>query len=137
VTEPPEHRVCRTKTTPERRGVESALNEWRLGDSNWRNVYIGTRHVGVIWESGLPALVIAAMNGDPDRDERLRHAGAVGAARDIEAELQTHFDLTGDPGVREAAAVVRAYVARGFQRHAEPPEWPGGHTGTPEPPQTL
>lgn len=168
MTEPPEHRACRTNTNPERRGVESALDQWRLGDSNWRNLYVGTRHVGVIWEPGLPVLVIEAMNADPDRDERLRaegrsqadnaitwgtsclgcadrldgliaerHAGAEETAREIEAELWAHFDRTGDPGVREAAAVVRAYIARGLQRYAEPLERAGGHTGMSEPPQTL
>lgn len=75
MTEPPEHRACRTNTNPERRGVEAALNEWRLGDSNWRNVYIGTRHVGVFWVRGLPEQVIAAMNGNPESDERLRVEG--------------------------------------------------------------
>lgn len=60
--EPPEHRACRTNTNPERRGVEAALDQWRLGDSNWRNVYIGTRHVGVLWEPGLPEYVVATMN---------------------------------------------------------------------------
>jgi hypothetical protein len=53
-----------------------------------------------------------------------RYAGAVQAAREIEAELQAHFDVTGDPGVREAAAVVRAYVARGFQRSTQPTTGP-------------
>jgi hypothetical protein len=162
------HAWRRTKTTPERRGVETALDQWRLGADNWRNVYIGTRHVGVIWESGLPEQVVAAMNGDPDRDERLRaegrrqadnainwgtaclgcadrldsqiterHAGADEAAREIEAEIMAHFDRTGDSGVREAATLVWAYIARGLQRYVEPPGRPDGHTGTSEPPQAL
>lgn len=49
-----------------------------------------------------------------------RHAGADEAARNIEADLMAHFDRTRDPGVREAAAVVRAYIARGLQRYVEP-----------------
>ncbi len=60
--EAPEHRACRDRTPKERRGVEAALGLWRLGDSNWRNIYIGTRHVGVMWEPGLPRQVITAMN---------------------------------------------------------------------------
>ncbi len=60
--EPPEHLACRTNTAGERRGVEAALNEWRLGDSNWRNIYVGNRHVGVSWVPGVPELIAEAMN---------------------------------------------------------------------------
>jgi hypothetical protein len=65
VTEAPEHRACRTNTSPERRGVEAALGEWRLGDANWRNIYVGNEHVGVSWVPGLPKLNVEAMNGRP------------------------------------------------------------------------
>jgi hypothetical protein len=93
MTEAPEHQACRDRTAKERRGVEAALDLWRLGDSNWRNLYVGTRHVGVIWEPGLPQQVVAAMNGDPARDERLREDERRKIAGERAAELATR-----DPG---------------------------------------
>jgi hypothetical protein len=83
----------------------------------------------VIWETGLPVLVIAAMNGDQERSERLRRE----SAEDIEAEIMAYFCRTGDLGVREAAAVVRAYIARGLQRYAEPPRGPFARPSESEP----
>lgn len=65
--EAPEHRACRTQTTPERRGVESALQQWRPGDSNAHNVYIGNEHVGVFFNPEVTADVVAAMNAAEER----------------------------------------------------------------------
>jgi hypothetical protein len=143
--EPPEHRACRTNTNPERRGVEAALNQWRLGDSNWRNLYIGTRHVGVLWEPGLPEQVIAAMNGDPERDERLRAEGrrqadnaitwdvtCIGCAGRLDALIAERHAGAQEAagwiisefrtrGVPEAVALVEAYIARGSLSDPETP----------------
>ena len=108
--EPPEHRACRTQTTTERRGVEAALDEWRLGDSNWRNLYVGNRHVGVIWEPGLPARVVAAMNHGCGTEPAERHAeprsrppdGSVG---DAASETESGGAEAAEP--REGSAVPR------------------------------
>lgn len=67
--EPPEHRACRTNTNPERRGVEAALQEWRLGDANPRNLYVGNTHVGVIFDPCLSPIVVAAMNAGSVRQD--------------------------------------------------------------------
>lgn len=78
VTEPPEHTACRSTTPAERRGVEGRLGRWRVGESNPWNVYRGNRHAGVFFDAEhareLQA-ALAALNGDPDRDEQLRVEG--------------------------------------------------------------
>jgi hypothetical protein len=89
---------------------------WRHGNRQPRNLYVGDQVVGLVDSLEIAEQIIAAMNGDQERDERLR----LNLAEDVEAEVMAHFDRTGDPGVREAAAVVRAYIARGLQRFAEP-----------------
>jgi hypothetical protein len=73
VTEPPEQRACRTQTTPERRGVESVLRLWRLGDSNRRNVYVGNEHVGVFFNPELADEVVRRMNAEAVRTTAERH----------------------------------------------------------------
>lgn len=129
MTEPPEHRACRTRITAERRAIEEALNQWRLGDSNWRNIYIGGRHVGVIWEPDLPVRVIAAMNGDPERDERVR----VDTARGIAEEILAAYDASGDRALLEAVAIAHGHAAGRAGVAVAGLADPTGPTGPPEP----
>lgn len=98
-TEPPEHRACRTATTPERRGVESALRQWRPGDSNAHNVYIGNEHVGVFFDPDLTAAVVRRMNDDP--------------ARAIAAEIHARYVETGERALLEAVAIAQRHAQTG------------------------
>lgn len=127
--EPPEHRACRTPTTQERRGVESVVNQWRLGDSNWRNLYIGARHIGVIWEPGLPKEVIAAMNGDPVRDERLRAEGRCRTARLIAAEIRGLYSTSSERALLEAVAIAQRHAQTGPPSTQSAQEAPDAESG--------
>lgn len=135
--EPPEHRACRTPTTQERRGVEAVLNRWRLGDSNWRNLYIGGRHVGVTWIPGLSEEVIAAMNGDPDRDERLRTEGRREAAGWIADQIRASYAQCGDRALLEALGYAARYAGTGTERSAAATEPSNGGPVGPKPPESV
>ena len=118
--EPPEHRACRTQTTPERRGVESALNEWRLGDSNRRNVYIGNDHVGVFFDPAVATGVVAAMNAERpverpqlDAEPADGHAEGQRVGAPPEGEScgpQTATPSTGSPTQSPPGGLVQIHV---------------------------
>ncbi|MGX6605637.1 hypothetical protein ACWKSP_26415 [Micromonosporaceae bacterium Da 78-11] len=48
---------------------------WRHGNHQPRNLYRGGQVVGLVDSLDIAEQIIAAMNGDPDRDERLRAEG--------------------------------------------------------------
>lgn len=114
--EPPEHRACRTQTTPERRGVESSLHQWRPGDSNPHNVYISNEHVGVFFNPELTADLVRRMNGDTDRDERLRAEGRCEVAGWIADQIRVAYARCGDRALLEALGYAVRYAGTGAER---------------------
>lgn len=112
MTEPPEHRACRTQTTPERRGVESVLRQWRPGDSNAHNVYIGNEHVGVFFNPDLTDEVVQRMNDGPERDERLRAEGR----READDAINWNTSCIGCAGRLDSLYAERSAGAEGTAR---------------------
>jgi hypothetical protein len=82
--------------------VEQALNEWRLGDSNRRNVYVGNRHVGVFFDPEVAKAVGAAMNAV--------HKGTEdGTESSVEASGPVDADPSFPQARRDALWVLRAF----------------------------
>lgn len=147
VTESPEHTACRSTTPAERRGVEGRLGRWRVGESNPWNVYRGNRHAGVFFDAehaGELQAALAALNGDPERDEQLRAEGrrqannaidwnttCVGCAERLDglyAERMAGYDealrdvelaLSDPAAAGDALRVVRRMLAQPAQQPAD------------------